>query len=116
MKRVWTFGALALGIAVFAASPAAGQAPPGHGLVQRSVTCLNSGQTFSVVETPGGGANVFVDGQHVVLRSISFARPGEPTFTKTFGTKAGLSTTLSCTFVEAGTTITAVVSPVPPGG
>jgi hypothetical protein len=108
-------GTVAVGVAMLTASPATAHAPPGQGLVRQSITCT-SGQTFAIVETRGGGATVFVDGQHTVLLSVSFSGP-QGTFTKTFGEKAGLTTTtLTCTFVEDGVTISAAVVVVPPQG
>lgn len=124
MKRWIVVGALGLTMLALTALPAGAKVPQGQGLVSfGEVQCEGLG-TVSVFGPRGeGAATAFATtGEHVVLQSF------EATFTdtdghvfmfsKTFGTKAGL-TTFTCTqhFEEPGEgtgDITAIVAIVPP--
>jgi hypothetical protein len=120
--------------AVLAAAPAAGRVPGGQGLVlELGVTC-EGGASMSVLVTPGASAWFPSTGDHIVLKSfsgtITFTPEGGGTpivdsFTKTYGQKAGLGDSTTCTqsFTETipgeGTvtgSITAEVLVVPPDG
>jgi hypothetical protein len=120
--------------AVLAAAPAAGKVPQGQGLVlELGVTC-EGGPSMSVLVTPGASVWFPQTGEHIVVKVFSGTftftpegggAPITESFTKTFGQKAGLGDTTTCTlsFTETipgeGTvtgSITAEVLVVPPGG
>ena len=124
MKRSIVVGALGLTMLALTALPAGAKVPQGQGLVSfGEVQCEGLG-TVSVFGPRGeGAATAFATtGEHVVLQSFDATFTDTEghvfTFSKTFGTKAGL-TTFTCTqhFVEPGEgtgDITAIVAIVPP--
>jgi hypothetical protein len=124
MKRWIVVGTLGLTMLALTALPAGAKVPQGQGLVSfGEVECEGLG-TVSVFGPRGeGAATAFATtGQHVVLQSFTATFTDTEghvfTFSKTFGTKAGL-TTFTCTqhFEEPGEgtgDITAVVGIVPP--
>jgi hypothetical protein len=86
-----------ISVLTLTAAPASAQVPPGQGLGEPiTVQCEGFG-TIMVVETPGGGRTVWsVDGDHVVLQSVTVTAPdGTVLFSQSFGAKAGL-TTFAC--------------------
>jgi hypothetical protein len=124
MKRSIVVGALGLTMLALTALPAGAKVPQGQGLVSfGEVQCEGLG-TVSVFGPRGeGAATAFATtGEHVVLQSFDATFTDTEghvfTFSKTFGTKAGL-TTFTCTqhFEEPGEgtgDITAIVAIVPP--
>jgi hypothetical protein len=124
MKRWIVVGTLGLTMLALTALPAGAKVPQGQGLVSfGEVECEGLG-TVSVFGPRGeGAATAFATtGQHVVLQSFEATFTDTEghvfTFSKTFGTKAGL-TTFTCTqhFEEPGEgtgDITAIVAIVPP--
>jgi hypothetical protein len=124
MKRWIVAGTLGVTMLALSALPAGAKVPQGQGLISfGEVACEGLG-TVSVFGPRGeGAATAFATtGQHVVLQSFSGTFTDTEghlfTFSKTFGTKAGL-TTFTCTQhfedPEEGTgDITAVVAIVPP--
>lgn len=124
MKRWIVAGSLALSMVALTALPARANVPQGQGLVSfGEVECEGLG-TVSVFGPRGeGAATAFAtSGQHVVLQSFSVTFTDTEgnvfTFSKTYGTKAGL-TTFTCTqhIEEPGEgtgDITAIVAIVPP--
>ena len=106
-KRLLLLGALAAAAVVLPASPAVADPPPGQGLETFTVPCEEG--PVEVVGTRGDSASRWVDGQHVVVLSLTV--DGTPV--KTFGQKTGLAANaFGCTV--SGVTITR--APVPPGG
>lgn len=106
---------LATLVAVFAvvAQSAAAAAPPVGGLVvEEGVFTCNGGQPVTIVHP--AGSTGWINGQHVVILSFTFAGP-EGTFTKTSGNKQGLTPTYTCVGQEGPVTLTVVAAPVPPG-
>ncbi len=114
-----TFGALAV-----AAGPASANLPKGKGLEDFGVvTCEGIGEVSVFGPRGEGAATAFATtGQHVVVQAFDVTFTDTEgnvfTFSKRFGTKAGL-TTFTCRqhFEEPGegtTDITAVVAIVPP--
>jgi hypothetical protein len=103
--------ALVLGAAV----PASADAPNGHGLETFTVECAEG--TITVVGTHGDSDSRWIDGQHMVLLSLTFEADGVTLFTKTFGNKAGLAANgvVTCTVTDPFGTATVVRVPVPPG-
>jgi hypothetical protein len=117
MKKLLAVGAFAAAAVALPASPAVAGAPPGQGLETFTVECAEG--SITVVGTRGDSASRWIDGQHMVLLSITVRTPdGEIIFTKTFGKKTGLATVEeSCTVSDPqGGTATVVRVPVPPGG
>lgn len=124
MKRSIVVGALGLTMLALTALPAGAKVPRGQGLVSfGEVQCEGLG-TVSVFGPRGeGAATAFATtGEHIVLQSFDATFTDTEghvfTFSKTFGTKAGL-TTFTCTqhFEEPGEgtgDITAIVAIVPP--
>jgi hypothetical protein len=124
MKRWIVVGTLGLTMLALTALPAGANVPQGQGLVSfGEVQCEGLG-TVSVFGPRGeGAATAFATtGQHVVLQSFDATFTDTEghvfTFSRTFGTKAGL-TTFVCTqhFEEPGEgtgDITAIVAIVPP--
>ena len=114
MKRLLALGALTAAAVALPALPAVADAPPGKGLQEITVKCADD--TITVVGTPGDSASRWIDGQHMVLLSISFSPDGVTIFTKNFGKKTGLaSNAVSCTVTDPFGTATVVRAPVPPG-
>ncbi len=106
-KRLLALGALAAAVVVLPASPALADPPPGQGLETFTVPCEEG--SVEVVGTRGDSASRWVDGEHVVVLSLTV--DGTPV--KTFGRKTGLAANaFGCTV--SGVTI--VRAPVPPGG
>jgi hypothetical protein len=85
MKRLLALGALTAAAVALPASPAIADAPPGQGLETFTVECAEG--TITVVGTPGDSASRWVDGQHMVLLSITFGADGVTI--KTYGQKRG---------------------------
>jgi hypothetical protein len=114
MKRLLALGVTAAAIAL-PASPAIADAPPGQGLETITVDCLEGSVT--VVGSPGDSASRWIDGQHMVLLSITFTPTGGPTIVvKTYGQKTGLAgNTVTCTVTFPDGTATVVRTPVPKG-
>jgi hypothetical protein len=113
MKRLLALGALTAAAVALPASPAIADAPPGQGLETFTVECAEG--TITVVGTPGDSASRWVDGQHMVLLSITFGADGVTI--KTYGQKRGLATNaVSCTVTDPFGTATVVRAPVPPKG
>jgi hypothetical protein len=124
MKRWIVAGTLGVTMLALTALPAGAKVPQGQGLISfGEVQCEGLG-TVSVFGPRGeGAATAFATtGQHVVLQSFEATFTDTEghvfTFSKTFGTKAGL-TTFTCTQhfedPEEGTgDITAIVAIVPP--
>ena len=104
-----------LSIAALAASAApAAAAPPGHGLVtDPNFTCAGMGQTTI---THSAGRSAYIGDQHYAVASFMFTSTDGTTETFTFGNKAGLSGSVTCTQEQEGGTFTVVLLPVPPGG
>jgi hypothetical protein len=117
MKRLLALGALTAAAVALPASPALADAPPGQGLQTFTVQCAEG--TITVVGSPGDSASRWIDGQHMVLLSITFTPTEGPTIVvKTYGQKTGLAAnkvTCTVTFPD-GTTATVVRAPVPPKG
>jgi hypothetical protein len=114
MKRLLALGVTAAAFAL-PASPALADAPPGKGLETFTVRC-DDGQ-ITVVGSPGDSASRWIDGQHMVLLSITFTPTEGPTFVvKTYGQKTGLAAnTVSCTVTDSTGMTTLVRAPVPKG-
>jgi hypothetical protein len=91
-------GGAALAAALVSMAPANAATPNGNGLSQPvPVSCPDLGGTVLVI-APGdlnGTSRWIVDGQHAVLTEIHITGD-HGTFDKTYGIKAGLSTT-TCT-------------------
>lgn len=88
---------LAIGLLTVTPSMALANVPSGKGLAEPfPVQCEGFG-TVMVVTTRGGGATAWtLDGDHIVLQAIAVSAPdGTVLFSKSFGTKAGL-TTFAC--------------------
>jgi hypothetical protein len=116
MKRLLAVGALTAAAVALTASPAIADAPPGKGLETFTVECAAPVGTIRVVGTPGDSASRWIDGQHMVLLSITFS-DGVTIVAKNFGKKTGLaSNAVSCTVTDQFGTATVVRAPVPPGG
>jgi hypothetical protein len=111
MKQLLALGALAAAAVVLPASPAFAEAPPGQGLEDPfTVECAEG--PVEVVGTRGDSASRWIDGEHVVLLSITV--DGTPI--KSYGQKTGLATNASRCTVEGPVTATVVRAPVPPEG
>jgi hypothetical protein len=116
MKRVLAVGALTAAAVALPASPAIADAPPGKGLQTFTVECAETENPITVVGTVGDSASRWVDGQHMVLLSITFS-DGVTIVAKNFGKKTGLaSNAVSCTVTDPFGTATVVRVPVPPRG
>jgi hypothetical protein len=102
MKRLLALGALT-----------AAAVAPGQGLETFTVECAEG--TITVVGTPGDSASRWIDGQHMVLLSLTFSTDGVTLFTKTYGQKTGLGNAVSCTVTDPSGTATVVRVPVPKG-
>ena len=116
MKRLLAIGALTAAAVALSAPPAIADAPPGQGLETFTVDCAEGAVT--IVGTVGDSASRWIDGQHMVLLSITFTTDdGVVIAAKTFGKKTGLATNVvTCTVAQPGGTATVVRVPVPPGG
>jgi hypothetical protein len=115
MKRLLALGALTAAGMALSASPAVADSPRGTGLETFTVDCAEG--TITVVGTPGDSASRWVNGQHMVLLSITFSPDGVTMFTKTFGQKRGLAgDSVICTVTDQFGTSTVVRVPVPPKG
>ena len=116
MKRLLALGALTAAAVGLPASPAVADAPPGQGLETFTVVC-DEGE-ITVVGTPGDSASRWIDGQHMVLLSLTFTTTeGVTIVAKTWGKKTGLATnTVTCTVTDPFGTTELVRVPVPPGG
>ena len=113
MKRLLAVGALTAAAVALPASPAIADPPPGRGLETFTVECAEG--TITVVGTPGDSASRWIDGQHMVLLSITFTDGGVEI--RTLGKKTGLAAgAVSCTVTDPFGTATIVRAPVPPGG
>ena len=88
MKRLLALGALTAAAVALTASPAVADAPPGQGLETFRVDCAEG--TITVVGSPGDSASRWIDGQHMVLLSITFS-DGVTIVAKNFGKKTGLA-------------------------
>ena len=96
MRRM-LLAVLAIGLLTVTPSMALANVPSGKGLAEPfPVQCEGFG-TVMVVTTRGGGATAWtLDGDHIVLQAITVSAPdGTVLFSKSFGTKAGL-TTFAC--------------------
>lgn len=124
MKRLIIVAATAVGLLAFAAAPAGANLPQGKGLVSfGTVSCEGIGDVDVFGPRGEGAATAFTTtGQHVALQMFTVTFTDTEgnvfSFSKSFGTKAGL-TTFTCTqhFEEPGEgtgDITAVVALVPP--
>jgi hypothetical protein len=92
MRRMLLAAVLAIGL--LTVTPAMANVPSGKGLAEPfPVQCEGLG-TVMVVTTRGGGATAWtLDGDHVVLQAITVSAPdGTVLFSKSFGTKAALTT------------------------
>jgi hypothetical protein len=115
MKRLLALGALTAAAVALPASPAIADAPPGQGLQTFTVDCAAPVGMITVVGTVGDSASRWVDGQHMVLLSITFTVDGVE-ITQTSGKKTGLAAgAVSCTVTDPFGTRTIVRAPVPPG-
>ena len=101
-----------LTLALLAVPASAAAAPPGGGLVSEEFTC--GGEATTIVHS--GGLSAYVGDQHYVAKSFSFTAPGQPTETKSFGKKGGLSGEVTCSEEFPEGTFTVVAVPVPPHG
>jgi hypothetical protein len=116
MKRLLAVGALTAAAVALPASPAIADAPPGRGLQTFTVECAETENPITVVGTVGDSASRWIDGQHMVLLSITFTADGV-TITQTLGKKKGLAANaVSCTVTDPFGTATVVRAPVPPRG
>jgi hypothetical protein len=116
--RRWVIAALTGALLTSALATSAGAVPQGQPFQEPfPVTCVGLGQVM-VAEAPGNApANAWTtSGLHVVLVSLDATftpTTGEvQTFSKTYGSRAGLETRYSCiaTFVDStGTTVVNVV-------
>jgi hypothetical protein len=114
MKRLLALVAFTAAAIALPASPAVADAPPGHGLETFTVECAEG--AITVVGTPGDSASRWIDGQHMVLLSLTFSTDGVTLFTKTYGQKTGLAANaVSCTVTDPSGTATVVRVPVPKG-
>ena len=116
MKRLLALGVLTAAAVALPASPAIADAPPGKGLETFTVQCDEG--PITVVGSPGDSASRWIDGQHMVLLSITFTPTEGPTITiKTYGQKKGLTTnTVTCTVTDPTGSTAVIRTPVPPGG
>ena len=114
MKRLLALGALTAAVVALPASPATANAPPGQGLETFSVECAEG--TITVVGTPGDSASRWIDGQHMVLLSITFTPTGDPEIVAKAPKKTGLAAdAVTCTVTFPDGTATVVRAPVPKG-
>ena len=111
MKRLLALGALTAAAVALPASPAIAVAPPGQGLERFTVECAEG--TITVVGSPGDSASRWIDGQHMVLLSITFSPGG--VVIKAYGQKTGLAANaVSCTVTDPLGMVTVLRAPVPP--
>jgi hypothetical protein len=112
MKRLLAVGVTAAAIAL-PASPAIADAPPGKGLETFTVECLEG--DIMVVGSPGDSASRWIDGQHMVLLSLTFTTTeGVVIVADTLGKKTGLAgTKVTCTVTFPDGTAEVVRVPVP---
>jgi hypothetical protein len=117
MKRLLALGVTAAAMAL-PASPAIADAPPGKGLQTFTVECAAPVGTITVVGTPGDSASRWIDGQHMVLLSITFTTTGGVVIVAdTLGQKTGLAgNAVTCTVTFPDGTAEVVRAPVPPTG
>lgn len=124
MKRWIVAAGIAVGLFALAAAPAGANLPQGQGLESfGTVSCEGIGDVDVFGPRGEGAATAFTTtGQHVVLQTFTATFTDTEgnvfTFSKSFGTKAGL-TTFTCTQhfeepEEGSGDITAVVALVPP--
>jgi hypothetical protein len=115
MKRLLALSALTAAAIALSASPALADAPPGQGLETFTVDCLEG--SVIVTGSPGDSASRWIDGQHMVLLSITFTPTGGPSIVvKRYGQKTGLAgNTVPCTVTFPDGTATVVRTPVPKG-
>jgi hypothetical protein len=119
----WTLAAASMALApvtvLLCGPPAYAHTPSGQGLLtgQQPVLCPDLGGPMQIVEPPGLGPSRWTaDGQHFVIADITLVTSDGRTFSKTYGVKAGLSTT-TCTVthleqdgsVTTGTVVFAVL-------
>jgi hypothetical protein len=116
MKRLLALGALTAAAVALSAPPAVADAPPGRGLETFTVECAEGAVT--VVGSPGDSASRWIDGQHMVLLSITFTTTGGVVIVAdTLGQKTGLAgNAVTCTVTFPDGTATVVRAPVPPRG
>ena len=113
MKRLLALGALTAAAVALPALPAVADAPPGQGLETFTVVC-DEGE-ITVVGSPGDSASRWINGQHMVLLSLTFTTTeGVTIVAKTWGQKTGLAT-VTCTVTDPDGTTELVRVPVPPG-
>jgi hypothetical protein len=113
MKRLLALGALTAAAVALPASPAIADAPPGQGLETFTVECAAPVGTITVVGSPGDSASRWIDGQHMVLLSITFSPGG--VVIKAYGQKTGLAANaVSCTVTDPLGMVTVLRAPVPP--
>ena len=116
MKRLLAVGALTAAAVALPVSPAIADPPPGKGLQTFTVDCAQTENPITVVGTVGDSASRWIDGQHMVLLSITFTDDGA-IITQTSGKKTGLAAgAVSCTVTDQFGTATIVRAPVPPRG
>jgi hypothetical protein len=97
MRRMLLAAVLAIGLLTVTPSMALANVPSGKGLAEPfPVQCEGFGIVM-VATTRGGGATAWtLDGDHIVIQAITVSAPdGTVLFSKSFGTKAGL-TTFAC--------------------
>jgi hypothetical protein len=112
-KRLLALGVLTAAAVALTASPAIADAPPGKGLETFTVECAAPVGTITVVGTPGDSASRWIDGQHMVLLSITFSPGG--VVIKAYGQKTGLAANaVSCTVTDPLGMVTVLRAPVPP--
>ena len=115
MKRLLALGALTAAAVALTAPPAIADAPPGQGLETFTVDCAEGAVT--VVGSPGDSASRWIDGQHMVLVSITFTPTGEPEIVAKAPKMTGLAeNAVTCTVTFPDGTAKVVRVPVPPGG
>jgi hypothetical protein len=116
MKRLLALGALTAAAVALPALPAVADAPPGKGLETFTVVC-DEGE-ITVVGSPGDSASRWIDGQHMVLLSLTFTTTeGVVIVADTLGKKTGLAANaVTCTVTFPDGTAEVVRVPVPPGG
>jgi hypothetical protein len=110
---------LVVGLVTLAvAAPASANVPQGKGLVDLGEFECEGVGTVSIFGPSGGPVGFTTSGLHVVARSLSGSFTDEDgnvvTFSKTFGKKAGLGPSITCTQVGEDGFITVSVAVVPP--
>jgi hypothetical protein len=116
MKRLLALVAFTAAAVALPALPAVADAPPGQGLETFTVECLEG--DITVVGSPGDSASRWIDGQHMVLLSLTFTTTeGVTIVADTLGKKTGLAANaVTCTVTFPDGTAKVVRTPVPPKG